>query len=85
MTQRYDALFDESQIVEDDDENDSRPLAASETEYLTDCLKRRELPALAEKERLHLVAMVDTFVEVQLNKEGRGSRDLHILTRMSYH
>ncbi|KAI9316514.1 RAVE protein 1 C terminal-domain-containing protein [Dichotomocladium elegans] len=65
--QAYEALFND---IDDgghdiDNENDQiRPLTNKEREYLIAILKERKLPALSESDRMHLVAMVDTFVEI---------------------
>ena len=47
-----------------DEQDGSRPLTRSETEELIQLVKNRKLPALSESERVHLVAMIDTFGEV---------------------
>lgn len=49
-----------------DEQDGSRPLTRSETEDLIQLVKHRKLPALSESERVHLVAMIDTFGEVKL-------------------
>ncbi|KAI7875760.1 hypothetical protein K492DRAFT_136166 [Lichtheimia hyalospora FSU 10163] len=65
--QPYSALFDEADMNSldiSDEQDGSRPLTRSETEELIQLVKNRKLPALSESERVHLVAMIDTFGEI---------------------
>jgi hypothetical protein len=51
-------------IRKDDDEDSVRYLTSSEAKNLAQCLKTKNLPGLNDNERIHLVAMVNTIVEV---------------------
>lgn len=55
-----------------DEQDGSRPLTRSETEELIQLVKHRKLPALSESERVHLVAMIDTFGEVKFGQDVEG-------------
>ncbi|KAI9492527.1 RAVE protein 1 C terminal-domain-containing protein [Zychaea mexicana] len=74
--QQYSSLFGEESLDETDmaigadDEDDTRPLTRQETRYLVDQLKRRQLPGLSDHEKIHLVAMIDTFVEISTQGES---------------
>lgn len=48
----------------DDDDDIVRHLTANEAKNLAHSLKTKVLPGLNENERVHLIAMVDTIVEV---------------------
>ncbi|KAL0097480.1 RAVE protein 1 C terminal-domain-containing protein [Phycomyces blakesleeanus] len=74
--QQYKSLFDDdddndtdySEYYDDDD--DSRSLSHEEANYLMEHLKSKKMPALSENERMHLVAMIDTFDEVSTQGEA---------------
>lgn len=55
-----------------DEQDGTRPLSRSETEELIELVKHHKLPALSESERVHLVAMIDTFGEVNESKCQRN-------------
>lgn len=48
----------------EDDDDTVRPLTSNEARNLAHYLKVKVLPGLNESERIHLIAMVDTIVEV---------------------
>lgn len=50
----------------DNDENISRSLTKYEASELLAFLKNRRLPGLSDQEQMHLLAMIDTFVEVSI-------------------
>ncbi|GAA5804339.1 hypothetical protein HPULCUR_009827 [Helicostylum pulchrum] len=69
--QQYTGLFDEESDTEildnndvDDDDDIVRHLTANEAKNLAHSLKTKVLPGLNENERVHLIAMVDTIVEI---------------------
>ncbi|KAI8988974.1 RAVE protein 1 C terminal-domain-containing protein [Pilobolus umbonatus] len=71
--QRYDLLFgDDEEHSNVDSDDDARPLTDNEVKNLIYQLKSRSLPGLNETEKMHLIALVDTIVE--LNQHG-GSLD----------
>lgn len=49
---------------QDDDDDVVRALTSNEAKNLAHYLKVKVLPGLNENERIHLIAMVDTIVEV---------------------
>lgn len=51
-------------LRKDDDENSVRYLTSNEAKNLAHCLKTKNLPGLNDSDRIHLVAMVNTIVEV---------------------
>ncbi|ORZ24097.1 RAVE protein 1 C terminal-domain-containing protein [Absidia repens] len=74
---QYDALFDDEDDHDlkdtfdmDNDENISRPLTKYEANQLLDYLKDRRLPGLSDREQIHLLAMIDTFVEISSQGES---------------
>ncbi|KAI9477753.1 MAG: RAVE protein 1 C terminal-domain-containing protein [Benjaminiella poitrasii] len=72
--QQYQTLFEETSDhdfgitvptpSDDDDDNFVRSLTANEAKNLTYALKRKRLPGLDENEKIRLIAMVDTIVEI---------------------
>ncbi|CEP07241.1 hypothetical protein [Parasitella parasitica] len=71
--QEYSGLFqddDGTEIQDDDDDDCVRPLTANEAKNLAHCLKAKVLPGLNENERIHLIAMVDTIVEIASQGES---------------
>ena len=70
--QQYSSLFEDSDEEKDttavilgtDDTDEARPLTRQETAFLIEQLDRRQLPGLSHGEKIHLLAMIDTFVEV---------------------
>ncbi|KAI8095298.1 RAVE protein 1 C terminal-domain-containing protein [Thamnidium elegans] len=69
--QQYTSLFDEESDTEirdnndvDEDDDIVRHLTANEAKNLAHSLKTKILPGLNETERVHLIAMVDTIVEI---------------------
>ncbi|KAG2213642.1 hypothetical protein INT46_000817 [Mucor plumbeus] len=59
-----DGLEDSAKIQYDDDDDNVRSLTENEAKNLAHCLKMKFLPGLNENEQIHLVAMVDTIVEI---------------------
>ncbi|KAG0172011.1 regulator of (H+)-ATPase in vacuolar membrane [Apophysomyces sp. BC1021] len=70
--QQYKALFDDpdDQLDTDNEDDDVRPLSNVESAYLIDYLKSKELPGLSQSERMHLMAVVDTFSEISTQGEA---------------
>ncbi|KAI9258749.1 RAVE protein 1 C terminal-domain-containing protein [Phascolomyces articulosus] len=72
--QQYNSLFedtgDSEMPIGADDENDTRALTRQETHYLKEQLDRRQLPGLSQREKIHLLAMIDTFVEISTQRES---------------
>ncbi|KAI8085118.1 RAVE protein 1 C terminal-domain-containing protein [Halteromyces radiatus] len=75
--QQYNALFggsdneNQSYAFDDDSDEDlSRPLSIMEAGQLKDMLKTRQLPGLSDNERMHLLAMIDSFVEISNQGEA---------------
>jgi hypothetical protein len=53
-------------LVMNDDDEAVRPLTENEAKNLSHILKSKSLPGLNENDRMHLVAMVNTIVEVNI-------------------
>ncbi|KAI8369422.1 RAVE protein 1 C terminal-domain-containing protein [Radiomyces spectabilis] len=67
------ALFDDddTRLDLDDLGHDSpRALTSSESTFLMKHLKQKRLAGLSEREQMHLVAMIDTFVEITAHNEA---------------
>ncbi|KAL7308090.1 regulator of (H+)-ATPase in vacuolar membrane, variant 3 [Mucor circinelloides] len=68
--QEYNGLFEDDDDAEDadkkqdDDDDAARALTSNEAKNLAHYLKVKVLPGLNENERIHLIAMVDTIVEI---------------------
>ncbi|KAI7868808.1 RAVE protein 1 C terminal-domain-containing protein [Spinellus fusiger] len=67
------------------DENNTRPLTLTETNYLISCLKSKTIPGLSQKERMHLVAMVDTFVEVSAQGDALDENGIRFTALLENH
>jgi hypothetical protein len=59
-----------SQDINDEDDDAIRYLTLNEAKNLAYSLKKKILPGLNENERIHLIAMVDTIVEVNVKTIG---------------
>lgn len=59
-----------SQDINDEDDDAIRHLTLNEAKNLAHSLKKKILPGLNENERIHLIAMVDTIVEVNVKTIG---------------
>ncbi|KAI8640796.1 RAVE protein 1 C terminal-domain-containing protein [Parasitella parasitica] len=75
--QEYNRLFKEddddtenSSKIQDDSDDGVRLLTTNEAKNLAHCLKVKVLPGLNENERTHLIAMVDTIVEIASQGES---------------
>ncbi|KAI8144673.1 RAVE protein 1 C terminal-domain-containing protein [Fennellomyces sp. T-0311] len=72
--EQYNTLFGSPDDTDDylgiDDGDNTRPLTQQETKYLIEQLERRRLPSLSGNETIHLVAMIDTFVEISTQGES---------------
>ncbi|ORY97295.1 RAVE protein 1 C terminal-domain-containing protein, partial [Syncephalastrum racemosum] len=84
LQQQYTALFgdDDQADTLSDDEDDTRPLSRSESKSLAELLRRYRLPMLSGREDMHLVAMVDTFVEISAqgsSLDENGARFMALL------
>lgn len=55
----------------DEDDDVIRHLTVNEAKNLAHSLKKKILPGLNENERIHLIAMVDTIVEVRKGEKER--------------
>ncbi|KAG2218968.1 hypothetical protein INT45_008392, partial [Circinella minor] len=74
--QHYSSLFEDSDeedttiLLGIDDTDETRPLTRQETTFLIEQLDRRQLPGLSHEEKIHLLAMIDTFVEISIQRES---------------
>lgn len=62
---RYSYINSFLRSLDDEDNDNVRPITQNEAKNLAHYLKSKSLPGLSENERIHLIAMVDTIVEVR--------------------